>query len=170
MKNFSFRKLKSILLTGVILLFSTLVFADAHVISVTMSPANPGFGDLVSITVNYCAQLYNDEYIAIAFSSQASKVSADLSGAGQVFVVSNRGVDVATSQPAAAPGGVIGYLANVQPGAVTSDCSDCSSGAGKLFTNVYAVHIPPASSFPGCNISNLHLFVGMKDANLNAGD
>ncbi len=163
--------LKILLLTAMsVFIAVSSAFADAHVISVTMSPANPGFGDLVQVTVNYCAQLYNDEYIAIAFSSAAAKVSADLSGAGQVFVVSDRGIDVATSQPAPAPGGVIGYLANVQPGAVASDCSDCSSGAGKLFTQTYSVHVPPASSFPGCNITSLHLYVGMKDANLNAGD
>ncbi len=170
MKNFRFRNIKLVLFTALIALFSTLIFADGKVISVTMVPANPGFGDLVEITVNYCAQLYNDEYIAIAFSSQAAKVSADLSGAGQVFVVSDRGIDVATSQPAPGAGGVIGWLANVQPGAVASNCTDCSSGAGKLFTQVYDVHVPPASYFPGCNISNLHLFVGLKDANMNAGD
>jgi uncharacterized repeat protein (TIGR01451 family) len=164
-------KIKIILFIAIFFLFSVIsIFADAQVLSVTMNPPNPKFGDLVQVTVNYCAQLYNDEYIAIAISSAATKQNADLSGVGQVFVVSQRGIDVATSQPAPAPGGVIGWLANANPNGGTSNCSDCSSNQGKLFTQVYNVHVPPASYYPGCNVTNLHLLVGMKDANLNSGD
>jgi uncharacterized repeat protein (TIGR01451 family) len=165
------RRIK-ILLTSLffLLIFSFTIMADAHVISVTMNPPNPQFGDQVQITVNYCSQLYNDEYIAIAISSAATKQNADLSGVGQVFVVSVQGIDVATSQPAPSPGGVIGWLANANPNGGTSNCTECSANQGKLFTQVYNVHIPPASYFPGCNNTLLHLFVGMKDANLNSGD
>ena len=148
----------------------TMALADPMITSVTMVPANPTFGDAVQITVNYCAQLYNSAYIAVAFSSQAAKVSADLSGAGQVFVVSGAGVDVATSQPAPSPGGAIGWMANANPGGGVSDCTDCGANSGKSFTQVYNVHVPPASYFPGCNLSNIHLYVGMKDATLNSGD
>ena len=102
---------------SIILSLSLSAFAgNPHVISVTMVPANPAFGDVVVVTVNYCGQMYQDHRIAIAFSTLAAKSNADLSGNGQVFVVSRAGIDVATSQPAVSPGGEIGWIAQTNPG------------------------------------------------------
>ena len=171
MRNSHFAILKKVLITISMLMSFSLLYADGKVVSVTMNPATPNFGDLVQITVTYCAQLYNSEYIAIAISSQPNKVSADLSADGQIFVVSVAGVDVATALPDGGnPGGPIGYLANANPNGGTTNCNDCQPQSGKLFTNVYNVHIPPASDFPGCNISKLYIHVALKDANMNAPD
>jgi uncharacterized repeat protein (TIGR01451 family) len=169
-KTFARKAAGFLFIIFIFILYASSAFADASVISVTMNPPNPAFGDLVQVTVNYCAQTNSSEYIAIAISSAATKQNADLSGVGQVFVVSERGIDVATSQPATTPGGAIGWLANANPGGGASNCSDCNSTAGKLFTQVYNVHVPPAASFPGCSITNLHLYVGMRDNNMNSGD
>jgi uncharacterized repeat protein (TIGR01451 family) len=166
--NFPASLLSAIIIS---LFFAASAFANGKVVSVTMSPSTPNFGDLVQITVTYCSQLYNSEYIAIAISSSPTKSSADLSANGQIFVVSVQGVDVATALPdGGSPGGPIGWLANANPNGGTSNCTDCQPQAGSLHTNVYSVHIPPASDFPGCNISQLYVHVALKDANMNAGD
>lgn len=158
-----------------VFIFSFLSFilaGNPSITSVTMSPANPMFGDAVQVTVTYCGQLYQDHYIDIAISSQPTRDNADVSGSGQVFVVSRAGVDVHTSQPALTPGGQIGFLAQTQPGAVAADCMTCGSGSndGKRFTKVYDVHVPDASYYPGCNVTQLYLHVGMKDNNIGAGE
>jgi uncharacterized repeat protein (TIGR01451 family) len=173
MKIKLFKQFRRILiLTALMASFSILnAGSGGKVVSVTMSPATANFGDLVTITVTYCAQLYNSEYIAIAISSSPTKSSADLSANGQIFVVSVQGVDVATALPDGGnPGGPIGWLANANPNGGASNCQDCSPQAGNLFTNTYNVHIPPASDFPGCNISQLYIHVALKDANMNAPD
>jgi uncharacterized repeat protein (TIGR01451 family) len=166
--------LASLFSTIIISLFfvvSSFAASGGKVISVTMSPSTPNFGDLVTITVKYCAQLYNSEYIAIAISSSPTKSSADLSANGQIFVVSIQGVDVATALPDGGnPGGQIGWIANANPNGGTSNCQDCSPQAGNIFTNTYNVHIPPASDYPGCNISQLYIHVALKDANMAASD
>ena len=165
--------MKKLIAVIFLILISTSLFASAggKVISVSMNPPNPNFGDLVQITVTYCAQLYNSEFIAVAISSSPAKSSADLSNNGQIFVVSAAGVDVATSLPDGGnPGGPIGWMANANPNGGTPTCTDCATQNGKLFTNVYNVHIPPASDFPGCNLSQLYIHAALKDANMNAAD
>ncbi len=133
--NFSASFLSTIIIS---LFFAVSAYANGKVVSVTMSPATPNFGDLVQITVTYCSQLYNSEYIAIAISSSPTKSSADLSANGQIFVVSVAGVDVATALPDGGnPGTAIGYLANANPNGGTSNCTDCQPQAGsfiQLFT------------------------------------
>ena len=166
-------KIKPAIIAAFFFIFSFSIFAgNPHIESVSMWPVNPGFGDAVQITVVYCGQLYQDHYLDVAISSLAARDNADVSGIGQIFVVSRAGIDVPTSQPALSPGGQIGYLAQTQPGAVTVDCATCGSGSddGKRFTKVYNVHVPPAAYYPGCNVSNLYLHVGMKDNNIGAGE
>jgi uncharacterized repeat protein (TIGR01451 family) len=170
MRKSHFVMLKRVLIMISLLLSFSLLYADPKVISVIMNPTNPGFGDVVNITVTYCSQLYNAAEIAIDVSSVSTKQSADLSGVGQVFVVSRAGVDVATSQPALTQGGEMGWVANPNPNGGTSNCTDCASQNGSLHTNVYQVHIPPATYFPGCNVTQLYLQVGMKDNNMSTSD
>ncbi len=173
MKNSRFAILKRFLIIITLMASFSLIHAagGGKVISVTMNPATANFGDLVQITVTYCAQLYNSEYIAIAISSSPTKSSADLSANGQIFVVSVAGVDVATALPDGGnPGGAIGWLANANPNGGATNCQDCQPQNGKIFTNTYSVHIPPASDYPGCNISQLYIHVALKDANMNAPD
>jgi hypothetical protein len=175
MNNIRFREINykrtSILTFIVIFLFMSFsIYANPKVISVSMVPTAPTFGDAVNITVTYCSQNYNLAMIDIAMSSQSSKTSAELSGNGQVFVVSRAGIDVATSQPAATTGGEIGWIANANPnGPATGNCTSCDGNAQSTIRTVtYTVHVPPAAYFPGCNVTKLYLFVGMKDSNLNA--
>ena len=173
MRKFRFGKVKSAILAAIISTLFSYVFAgNPHIESVTMSPTNPAFGDAFQVVVTYCGQMYGDHELAIAVSSMAARDNADVSGTGQVFVVSRAGIDVATSQPATSPGGEIGWTAQLNPNGGTANCPTCGSGSndGTRFTKTYNVHVPPATYFPGCNVTNLYLHVGMKDANLNAGE
>ncbi len=162
--------LKNTVFMMAFMLFAAFLAAGPKVISVTMNPSTPTFGDAVDITVRYCSQNYNAAMIDIAISSQPTKTSAELSGNGQVFVVSRAGIDVATSQPQATTGGEIGWLANANPnGPGTGNCTDCNNNVQSTIRTVtYTVHVPPASYYPGCNVTKLYLYVGMKDQNLNA--
>jgi hypothetical protein len=164
---------KTILLLSFLLISVPVIFAgNPAITSVTMNPPNPSFGDAVQITVTYCGGMYIGHMLAIAISTQSARDNADLSGTGQVFVVSRAGVDVPTSQPALAPGGEIGYVAQTNPGGGTPDCPTCGSGSndGISFTKIYNVHIPPASYFPGCANNTLYLHAGMKDNSIGAGE
>ena len=164
----------SLLLTILIISLTAGLFAgNPHVVSVTMNPPAPLFGDVFDITVTFCGQEYNGQMIDIAVSSLPAKDNADLSGNGQVFVVSRAGIDVATSQPALTPGGEIGYVATTNPnGGLPANCATCGSGSndGHLYTQVYTVHVPPATYFPGCNTTTLYLYVGMKDNNMGSSE
>jgi uncharacterized repeat protein (TIGR01451 family) len=165
-------RVKLIFLTLFLAAYSISVYANARINSVTMSPPAPDYHQAVTVTIDYCAQLYNDNYMAMAFSTSSAFQNAALSGVGQVFVISNRGVDVPVNVPATSPGGRIDWLANPSPGGGTAECRTCDSGSnnGKHFVATYVVHVPGPEYFPGCSNTSLNLLVGMKDANLNEGD
>jgi len=153
------------------LALSTAVFANARIISFTMNPPAPTFGQEVTVNVEYCAQLYVSNQMAMAFSTNPALLNAGLSGVGQVFVVSEAGVDVPTSKPSLTPGGAIDYLANTQNGWIaTPPCNDCQPNGGQYYNKTFIVHVPPADYFPGCTNNNLYLHVGFKDNNMNEGE
>ncbi len=160
---------------SILFIFASFAFADPRVVSVSMVPPNPGFGDSFVVKVTYCAQGYNDAMMDIAVSSNAGLQSAALTGIGQVFVVygtktGNCAPMPPTSQPSSSPGGEIGCLANVKLNADLGQCTVCPSGSGNLYYREYTVRVPDAENFPGCTIANLYLHVGMKDANLNESE
>jgi hypothetical protein len=158
--------------TYLILMFiPVLIFSNGRINSVTMNPPNPSFNQIVTVTVDYCAQLYANEMIDIAVSTNSTFQNAALSGVGQVFVVSRAGVDVPTSKPALAPGGEIGWVSNTQNGYIAvPPCTDCAGNAGQHYNLSYVVHIPGPEYFPGCNVSTLYLHVGLRDNNTGEGD
>jgi len=153
---------------------SMLLFADPRINSITMVPPSPNFGDRITVTIDYCGQLYNDHEMGVVISTQPDLMDARISGAGQVFIISRAGMNVHTSVPAASPGAEIGWTVNPAPGGVPSDCTDCNSTQGKHYVMVYGddevLTVPDADNFPGCNNTTLYLHVGMKDNNLNDGE
>lgn len=150
------------------------IYAHPMVNSITMEPSQPGFGDRITVTIEYCGQLSNDHHMAVAISTEPDLMDARLSGAGQVFIISDAGMNVHTSVPASSPGGEIGWLVNSPEGDETSDCSDCDGYDGLTYTEVYGddeiLTVPSADNFPGCDNTRLYLHVGFKDANLNDGE
>lgn len=168
-------KTKQIILSFAFLLLSVarVCAGNPSIISMTMSPPAPNFGDRITVQVVYCGQLYQDHELGLAVSTQPVPSDARLSGIGQVFVVSRAGVNVHTSVPASAPGQEIGYTASPQPATWTAqNCMTCSSGSndGNRITVTFGddevLTLPDAGYFPGCTNTNLYLHAVMKDNNL----
>ena len=61
-----------VLIFSLFIIFSTL-HANPDIISVTMAPPNPGYGDLVNIYIEVCMNVYNQGLLDIAFSSQSTR-------------------------------------------------------------------------------------------------
>jgi|GEM_PF-1629965 len=162
-------------ITGLILLLLLMplgLLGNARINSVIMNPPNPTFGDVVTVTVDYCASYYAENKMAMAISTDPAKLNAGLSGVGQVFVISREGIDVPTLKPALAPGGAIDFTANTANGFIAAPpCTDCASSGAQQYTKDFIVHIPDAKYFPGCvNGSFLYMHLGMKDLIINESE
>jgi hypothetical protein len=49
------------------LIFSGQLFAmSSKITSVSINPTNPGYGDMVQVTVNLCASNYDTPYLSVA--------------------------------------------------------------------------------------------------------
>ncbi|MBP7791709.1 MAG: hypothetical protein KA120_01460 [Candidatus Goldbacteria bacterium] len=137
------------------------VFAGLpRIVSVTMNPPTPNFGDMVSVTVTYCHSVYQQADIVIAVSNSATRLAPG--SGGQIFLVSVDGIDFKTAYPSQ---NRIGYNVYSGTGASPGTCTTCDAGEtnGNLVTRTFNVHIPEQGDFPGCNVTNLYLQVGMKD-------
>ena len=167
------KKKKKILINFIfviILFITSSIYAGApRIVSVSVAPANPSYGDLVNIYVTACVNKYTNGFIDIAFSSSNSRRSPGT--AGQVFVVSIAGLDRPRVNPAPT-GGEIGYTFAASDGGATNNCTDCEGDSNsRTITRVYTVHVPDSSYFTSCGeTGTLYLHVGMKDSYLGAGD
>ncbi len=159
----------SFLFIFIIFIFSSIFAGAPRIVSVSVAPANPRYGDLVNIYVTACVNKYTAGMIAIAFSNNSSRRSPGT--AGQVFVVSNAGVNAPRVNPNPA-GGEIHYTFAASDGGATNDCTDCGGDTNsRTITRVFTVNVPNASYFTSCgDQGTLYLHVGMKDSHLGAGD
>jgi len=160
---------KILIITGLIVFLPILIIAQPTILSVTMNPPNPGFGQQFTLTLTYCGQLYNSHTLAVAISTKNYFQNAQLSGVGQIFVLTSRGVDVPF---ASANGGEqIGYTAQTNPNGGVSDCTTCDGNSqARKFTKQYVLTVPPENMFPGCNNTQLYLLLGMKDSNMGESE
>jgi hypothetical protein len=111
----------AVLFFAVIMTASFAFAGPPKIISVSMTPANPNFGDPVQITVVMCCNNYVNAYIDAAFSTSNTVQPAGT--AGQVFVIDANGVDVNdVSESTSAP---MGYLFQSSTGWGTGNCTDC---------------------------------------------
>ncbi|MBP7793270.1 MAG: hypothetical protein KA120_09465 [Candidatus Goldbacteria bacterium] len=170
MKQKRFKLLLIVSLFVFFLFVSSEIFAGApKIISVTMSPTNPSYGDLVNIYVTACVNKYTPALIDIAFSNSSSRSTPGT--AGQVFVVSTVGVDKPSVNPGASSDD-IGYTFAASDGSATSDCTDCGGDTNsRTITKMYTVHVPDSLYYTNCGeTGTLYLHVGMKDSYLGKGD
>ncbi len=161
--------LKKLLLTVTLQTFIVCAaFATGpKIISASMNPSNPKFGQLVTVTVEFCANKYSTTGINIAVSSLPSKSAEGTTG--QVFVVSSLGVDVQSENPN--PDGDIHFTAAVSEEAAVNNCSDCGGDTNsRTLTRQFVFHIPDISKFPGCEVSTLYLHVGINDYFIRSAD
>ncbi|HPI04218.1 MAG TPA: hypothetical protein PKZ78_10310, partial [Candidatus Goldiibacteriota bacterium] len=160
-----------ILMFAAFIIFAGAAYADAQINSVTMNPANPTFGQLVTVTIDYCADLYNINQMALAISSQPERTDAVQTGFGQVFVISKKGLDVPVEKPADIATGDIDYLANTENGWMPAPpCTYCIDNAGQSYVKEFIIHIPEKDMYPQCEISQMYLHLVMRNANLRASD
>jgi hypothetical protein len=150
-------------LTAVIIMLPFFIVAGApKIVSVTMIPANPQFGDFVQVAVTMCCNKYTDTYIAIAFSTFTTPVTAGTGG--QVFVVDSTGNDVKNVNETTGEMGAVFALGN---GADTNTCTDCGADANsRTITKIYSLHIPSADYYSSCNPTSLNLVVVGQDSYL----
>ena len=154
--------LKRILLFFLLqVIFVCTAFATGpKIISAVMNPSNPKFGQEVTVTVEFCATKYSATAINIAVSSFSTK--APEGTVGQIFLVSNLGIDVPSENPN--PYGEIHYIAADSDAAAVNNCTDCGGDTNsRIVTKNYIFHIPDISKFPGCEISDFYLHVGLND-------
>ncbi|MBN2753428.1 MAG: T9SS type A sorting domain-containing protein [Candidatus Goldbacteria bacterium] len=134
--------------------------AGPKIISAVMNPSNPKFGQEVTVTVEFCASKYSATAINIAVSSFSTK--APEGTVGQIFLVSSLGIDVPSENPN--PYGEIHYIAADSDIVAVNNCIDCGSDTNsRIITKQYVFHIPDISKFPGCEISDFYLHVGLND-------
>ena len=158
----------TVFFTAFIMILPILVMADdPKIVSVSMIPANPQFGDYVQITVTMCCPNYNTSQMMIAFST-FNTIQPTGTG-GQVFVVDATGVDVKNVNETNS--GATSYQFAAANGLNNGNCTDCGGGTtSTLITQVFNVHVPNASYFASCNPTSLYLVVGAKSSYMGAGD
>ena len=154
-----------VLIAGISLLSVISIFAESKIISVSMIPANPSYGDLAVITVRLCASEWQATALALAVST-FNTPQAPGSG-GQVFLVDINGIDV--KDVTFPSGGALGMI-YTSLGARTNDCNDCGASPGVSMTMTYTVHIPTADYFTSCNPTNLYIHVGARNSNMQTSD
>jgi uncharacterized repeat protein (TIGR01451 family) len=161
-----FKKTALLPIIFILLAMSTFIYADPRILSVTLNPPNPTFGQTATLTVNYCGDSYNSIWLSAAISTLNTYTNPQISGTGQWFVVSPT---YPTNVQKVAPGASIGYQIRAGLG-TAGTCTDCGGTVNAtLGTWTGTITIPNASDFPGCNISQLYLLIRMGQSNLNEG-
>lgn len=155
--------MKKVILLLIIILLYNLGFSSPKILNVSISPTNPTFGQDFTLTVDYCANVYVPIYLAAAVSTKNTPQNAQISGTGQIFLVSSAGINVQTQKFAS--GAQIGYNIRGAVGA-PGDCTDCSGQTGKTGTFTTVLTMPDAKDFPGCNLQNFYILVRMGDSNI----
>ncbi len=147
------------------LIIPSLIQADG-IISVSMNPTNPGWGQQFDVTISYCVDQYNSFDYAIAVSTQNTVRVANTGG--QIFLVSVAGVDVHTANPSTGDIGVV----IPQPGNFMPNCTECSGGTGMQENAQYTLTMPNATDMgaAGCGATTLNLLVGGRNNNMGSSD
>jgi len=141
-----------------------LSYAEPKIVSVSINPTNPGYGDLVMVTVVSCDTQWQTPSLAIA-ASVFSTPQAVGSG-GQVFLVDVNGIDRKDVTFGSSAQLGMTFTANTNP----PDCTECSGGSGVLSTRVFTLHMPTADYYTVCNPTNLYIIVGMRNSYMGTGD
>ncbi len=139
-------------------------YSEPRIVSVSINPANPGYGDLVIVTVVTCDTQWQTPSLAIA-ASVFSTPQAPGSG-GQVFLVDVNGIDRKDVTFGSSAQLGMTFTANTNP----PDCTECSGGSGVLSTRVFTLHMPTADYYTVCNPTNLYIIVGTRNSYMGTGD
>ncbi|GEM_PF-1879051 len=160
-------RIKPVLIFCAVFIFSAAasIFAsNSMVTNLVMTPSNPNFGDQVTIDFDYCSNNGSGELIA-AVSTFATLKSFPT--VGQILVVSNAGINI----PTVGSNGVdLGYKMPMPTGGACIDCGGSVTDGDKTQHYTWKINIPNSNMFPGCNNTNLYLYIGNKDYYEGSGD
>lgn len=162
-------KVKKYGMAVLLIALASFISAQPVVTSVVMTPPNPGFGQTFTVDLTFCAQKFNSIVLISAVSTSNTFQNAQLSGSGQVFLITKRGVNVHV--PAANPGEDFGYTVRGNWGSgAPSNCSYCTGADGTTANARFVLTMPNKESFPGCNITNLYMLFKLRDSNMAESD
>lgn len=162
---------KGIILTiALFLSFITIsLYAQPVVTAVRLIPSAPGFGEAFTLEVDFCAQRHNAIVMIAAVSTSSTFQNAQLSGAGQVFVVTRRPGNPHVA--AANPGEDFGLIVRGNwGGSAPANCSYCTAADGTTATARFNLTMPQREAFPGCNVTDLNMLIRLRDSNMSEGD
>jgi len=150
------------------LIIPSIIKADG-IVSVSMNPTNPGWGQQFVVYLSYCVDQYNAGDLDVAISTNNGPEAANT--AGQIFLISNLGIDVHSANPNS--GGNIGYPVSV-PSPFAADCTECGgSTSGMVVTSQYTLTMPEAADMGsgscGSSITNLYLVAAYQNNYMNWG-
>ena len=158
------KKINLIYIILILSIFFQSLYAEPRIVSVSINPPNPGYGDLVIVTVVSCDTQWQTPSMAIA-ASVFNTPQAPGSG-GQVFLVDVNGIDRKDVTFGSSAQLGMTFTANTNP----PDCTECSGGSGVLSTRVFTLHMPTADYYTTCNPANLYIIAGMRNSYMGTGD
>ncbi len=168
MKTMTDKKIEAVKTGSLFLIILSFLFMPSileadGIISATMNPTNPGWGQQFELNISYCIDQYNAGALDVAISTSSTPQA--INTAGQVFLVSNLGIDVHSTNPN--PAGNIGYNIPI-PSPFLPNCAECGgSTSGMMRTAQYTLTMPNAadmgSASCGSSITNLNMIAGFEN-------
>jgi len=156
-----------LLLALLTILFLPSILKADGIVSLSMNPTNPAWGQQFVVNISYCGDQYNAGNLDAAISTNSTPQIPNT--AGQVFLISNLGIDIHSVNPNQS-GGNIGY--NIPPPSpFVPNCAECSGGTGELESVQYTLTMPNAadmgSAACGSSITNLNFIAGFENNIMN---
>ncbi len=143
----------------------SIIFAGApKLLNYTITPPNPGWGDLITIDANFCLGEYTQHNLVLIAVSQFNTPKIP-STAGQIFYVygrpqGNNIVGVPWLGPDATSGDSFGYdLGDGPQWADPKNCTDCGGSQGWTVNKKFTFTMPSADEFPDCNVTSLYILI-----------
>ncbi len=159
-------KIILILSAFISILYTAIYAAGPKIESISMSPANPGWGQDFILTMQICDEDSGGAYIAVAISTQNTPSTP---GSGkQIFLVGVGGVNVKSTYQNLWQGGELGYEAVSNVAYNEDSCTDCGGSNGGLRTLQYNLTMPNQSDLDSsaCSVNTLYLLVGTAEYDL----
>jgi len=162
-----------------VLLSASLFAGTPAIISMTMNPTNPDWGQQFVLTMQVCHDAYNSENDLVVAVSTSNVYNPAPTG-GQIFLISSQGVDAHSANPKCQNGQLayngcdMGYTLPVPNPTPVLNCDTCTNGGGfdGYTQNLQFNLTMPQSSDMGtaCGSTTLYLLAATKSSGLSSTD
>ncbi len=170
-KHFKRINIPKVIILFILLIASNTAYAaNPSITSLSITPQNPTWGQQFVVNLQICHDAYNSENdLDIAVST--SNTFQPANSGGQIFLVSNLGIDVHSTSPNG-PSNDMGWQPpNISPTPILS-CSTCT-GSNDGYPQAFSFNLTmPNAADMGteCGSTTLYLLVGTKSAGLQSQD